>query len=225
MWDTEIVKARFVEAADTEKFLPRDRVGTASGFWPQFLHDAEDRKGWDDQARLDNATTWRGRASAGALTRHQECLDWTIAHLKDEKRRHIIWAWAFCKATGRDFGAHCKKRGWVRQTAYRRLNDAIERITRQLSNSNCLLLMPHENYMRLFAQRPLESMQREETSVAPPMTTPAAFISEKSTDLLKTPEAVLAFVEHLESVNASRREMLYRRFGVYSHQHEACGNA
>ena len=95
--EPEVIRARFVEAAFTERYLANAMAPTGRGYWPVFLHDAEDRKGWDDAARLDNAAKWKGRASTGAVGRHQECLDWTAELIHDEKRRHIIWSWAFAR--------------------------------------------------------------------------------------------------------------------------------
>jgi hypothetical protein len=124
-----VIRARFVEAAFTERFLATEMAPSARGCWPEFFHDEEDQKVWDDAARLDNAAKWKGRASTGAISRHQECLDWTANLIHDEKRRPIVWAWAFCKVNGWDFGARCVKRGWARPTAYRRLTALIDAIS------------------------------------------------------------------------------------------------
>ena len=45
-WTVEIVRARFVEACDTERRMPRGRTGSAMGYWPSYQHTFEDMAGW-----------------------------------------------------------------------------------------------------------------------------------------------------------------------------------
>lgn len=219
----ELIRARFVEAAHTERFLPNAKMPSANGYWPEFFYDDEDRKGWDDAARLDNAERWKGRASSGAISRHQECMEWSTTIITDGKRRQIVWEWAFCRANGWDFGASCVKRGWARPTAYRRLSAAMEAISNKFAMEGVVVRHPDEKYLRQETQSgigiPLSnetSLRRTVRIVHPP------YMTEKPIDTLKTPAAVEAFIAHLEDVNAQRRKDRARRFHVVSK--EARGN-
>lgn len=209
VWTPEIIRARFVEAAHTEQFLPPALSPSSRGYWPEFFHDEEDKKGWDDAARLDNAEKRKGRAPMGAISRHAECLQWTISILNDEKRRHIVWSWAFCRAKGWDFGSRCAKRGWKRPTAYRRLAASVEAIADNLNNTNVLLHLPDDKWLRHETPSMPSMCASEETrdggSAAIKFT--PGFRTEKSTDLLQTPEAVADFAKFLERQNARRRKL------------------
>lgn len=209
MWTPEIVRARFVEAAHTEQFLPTALSPCSRGYWPAFFHDEEDKKGWDDAARLDNAEKRRGRAATGAVSRHQECLDWTTTIITDEKRRHIVWAWAFCRANGWDFGARCVKRGWARPTAYRRLTASVEVISDFLNNDSTLLRLPDDKWLRhetpVMAPMCASNAPHDEASRSIKFT--PGYRTEPSRDTLDTPEAVADFAKFLERQNARRRKL------------------
>lgn len=210
-YEPEVIRARFVEAAFTERFLPSARGPSSKSYWPEFFHDEEDKAGWDDAARLDNAEKWKGRATSGAVSRHQECMDWTAAFISDEKRRHILWAWAFCKANDRDFGAHCRKRGWARPTAYRRFTVTIEAIATKLAMEGLVVRLPDEKWVR----HETPSMASISAMVAASNDSPTikftpAFRTEDSRDLLTTPEGVADFTKHLDAVNAERRRLQER---------------
>jgi hypothetical protein len=216
MWTPELTRARYVEAAFTERYLPAARGPSGKGYWPEFFHDQEDEAGWDDAAKLDNAAKWKGRASNGAISRHLECLDWTAKFI-DPKRSltipmaQVLWAWAFCRANGWDFGGKCVKRGWARPTAYRRLTAAVEQITDNLNNVRALLREPDARWVR---QEEPSSIQRSgwlqscDTSQAIKFS--PGYQTEKSRDLLTSPEAIADFVKHRDMVNAERRGLQER---------------
>lgn len=219
MWTPDIVKARFQEAAETERYLPRPRMGTGAGFWPLHQYTKEDRDGWDDAARADNADMWarNRKLTREAISRHDECLVWSMTLLGNEAHRHIVWKWAFCQVNGWSFSEACKRRGWVRVTAYRRLQASFDRISVQLHTASALVRLPDEKWLRQDAQPALEDCLGPETSVirvAAPKHPP--FLLEKPTDTLKTPAAIEAFVAHLEDTNAKRRKDRARRFRVVS---------
>jgi len=201
-----IVMARFIEAAHTESFLPSAKMPTAKGYWPAFQYDEADIKGWDEQAKLDNATKWRGRASSGAISRHHECMEWTATIIKKEISRKIVWTWAFCKARKWDFSAKCDQFGWSRGTAYRRLTAAFEAIAEHFDIKGVLVRLPddkwlrHENVSGLCDQS--QSRNRVSASAIP---FASAFRLERSIDLLQTPEDLEAFEEFLTRTNAQRR--------------------
>jgi hypothetical protein len=146
-WTPEIVRARFVEAADTERFLPAPKIGSGGGYWPEFIHDREDREGWDDTARLENAARWKGRAPLGAITRHAECLAWTASEMPDDRYRKLVWGFAFCRANKWDFGKLCDRKGWVKSTAYLRLDRTWQRLSLSFCKRNFLLRMPADRWV------------------------------------------------------------------------------
>jgi hypothetical protein len=205
-WTPEIVRARFVEAAYTEQFLPTARAPSSRGFWPAFFHDEEDKKGWDDAARLENAERRHNRAPSGAISRHAECLQWTGTILHDEKRRHIVWSWAFCRANGWDFGARCVRKGWVRQTAYRRLSASIDAIVAALGNDAVLLRLPDDKWVRHETpdMAPISSTlgRSDETASAIPN---KPYVTEKPRDLIQTQADADAFAQFLDRRNADMR--------------------
>lgn len=210
--EPEVIRARFVEAAFTERFLATAMAPSARGYWPEFFYDDEDRKGWDDSARLDNAAKWKGRASTGAISRHQECLDWTAELIHDEKRRHIVWAWAFCKANGWDFGANCIRRGWARPTAYRRLTSTIDAISEHFGIGGLVVRLPDDRWLRheqpIQAIHSIQSRRGDDTIPAIPH---KPFRTEKHIDLIRTDEDAESFAKFLQRRNeleAKRRARL-----------------
>lgn len=208
-FEPEIIRARFVEAAHTERFLPSAFSPAGKGYWPQFFHDEEDKKGWDDAARLDNAEKWKGRASSGAISRHQECLEWTASRVGDDKRRHILWAWAFCRANGWDFGSRCVRRGWARPTAYRRLSATIEGLSRQFRMESVLVRLPDDKWVR--HETPNLAcvdgrMGRRDDQRATIKFTPG-YRTEASRDLIQTQDDADTFAQFLERRNAEMRRV------------------
>lgn len=206
-WTPGIVLARFVEAAHTERFLPFGG-GNNGSYWPQFVHDEEDRRGWDEAAKADNAEKFRGRAPDGSISRHSECMDWSIRFVDDDKRRHIVWNWAFCRANGWSFGARCVKKGWARPTAYRRLTSSIETICEGLQNDRVLLRLSAEKWLR--QELPPEAMNSvtvQQNVAAEIKQIKPGYRTEKHRDLLTTPQAVADFAKHLERRNARLRKL------------------
>ena len=214
MWTAEVVRIRYVEAAGTERFLSALRLPTANGYWPEFHYDAEDRAGWDQAARDDHLAIWQGRgtAKADALSRHQECLTWTIERVTDPQRRRLVWSFAFCRAYKRDFGKLCKERGWVKTTAYNRLNRVWDHLAFNLNNDAVFLReaapywVGHET-PRMACVSGTKGNRDAEISAIP--FTPS-FRTEPSRDLLVTPEGVADFTAHLDAVNKERRKFQER---------------
>ena len=212
-WTPETVRIRFVEAAGTERFLSSPRLPTAKGYWPEFQYDAEDQNGWDQAAHDDHLAIWQGRgtAKADALSRHQECLSWTIERIDDPERRRLVWGFAFCRAYKREFGEWCQKRGKAKSTAYNRLNRVWSRLADDLDNDGVVLRpaaqywIGHETPPSACAYAGLEKT----VSLSAIKFTPS-FRTEKSRDLLTTPEGVADFAAHLDAVNAERRKFQER---------------
>jgi len=208
MWTLEIIRARFIEAAATEAFLTATAPAQCRAFWPAFVHDAEDRKGWDDQAKLDNAQRWKGRAPDGAISRHSECMRWTADHIHDEKTRKIVWAFAFCRAYKRDFGKLCQKKGWVKTTAYNRLNRVWSRLADIFHNERLALELPAHNWLE--HERPVIASIHAtigETDDAPSAIkfTPG-YRTEPSRDLIRTQADADLFADFLAQRNADMRK-------------------
>ena len=212
MWTSEIVRIRFVEAADTVRYLPAERMGRGNGYWPQHLYDGEDRAGWDDQAKADNAEKAKGRAPDGAIGRHDECLQWTSAYIADEKRRKLVWGFARCRANKWDFGKLCERNGWVRSTSYDRLNKLWDRLSAEFCNINLLLRPPSDFWIgHETANQPVICATVAGRDVSPSPKVPAAVIYEKSRDLIRTEQDAQAFAKHLARHNSRARREQERR--------------
>lgn len=214
MWTPEIVKIRFVEAAGTERFLSGLRKPDARGYWPEFVYDEDDRAGWDQKARDDHMEIWQGRgtAKADALSRYQECLTWTIDRINDPKRRQLVWAFAFCRAYKRDFAETCKKRGWVKSTAYNRLNRIWQELSWHFNNDRLLLREPAQFWIGHETPLPVQisSMMGLGADAPQPIKFTPGYRTEKSAHLLKDEAAVADFQSHLDAVNADRRRLQER---------------
>jgi len=202
MWTDEIVRARFVEAADTERRLPRGGGGQGSP-WPAYTYSFEDKAGWGTE-RLAEDREMRLRRippTAAAITRHDEVMGWTANLIDDEKRRRIVWAWAWCRLTGSSFSARCKKNGWVKVTAYRRLTECFSNVAAHLCNKNVFLRMRSAEWVI----QETDNLVGVSGSLAN-FASPKAIIFTPSADTLKTPQAVESFEKYLASINRRRRK-------------------
>lgn len=221
MWTPEIVRARFWEAAAMEKYLPSLRLPTGAGFWPRYEYEPEDREGWDDQAKQDDLLIWQGRGTAkvDALSRHQECLDWTVKYVDPKRpltvsRVKVMWMWARSKALSRDFGPQCRRLGIARQTAYRRLHEISEELSERHNMIRLLLRLPAEEFLRREGPEVVEEEDIIRGRDRVHAQVHSAVVYERSIDTLSTPEAMAAFVSHLERVNKERSDARLRRFGA-----------
>lgn len=213
MWTSELVRDRFVEAAATERFLSGLKKPLAKNYWPEFRYTTEDREGWDDMAKQDHLAIWQGRgtAKADALSRYQECLDWTIERIADPKRRQLVWAFAFCRAYKRDFGKLCRERGWVKATAYNRLNRAWAQLASDLDNDNIALReAPSVGDRHEGPTSVLQAHTEESCATSAAIKFTPGYRTEKSAHLLKDEAAVADFQSHLDAVNAERRRLQER---------------
>jgi len=150
MWTAEIVRARFVEAAHTESRLPRINSPHATGgFWPEYVHSFEDMVGWGPKRLAEEREMRLSRTppSPAAISRFEEVMAWSAVHVHDDSRRKIIWTWAHCQVTGHSFAERCRKFGWVKMTAYRRLHATSDAISLNLDNAGTLLRMPDEKWV------------------------------------------------------------------------------
>lgn len=212
-WTPEIVRARFTEAADTERYLPRPLTASGRGYWPPFIHDIEDQAGWDDAAKQDNAKRPATRAPAGAIGRHEECMRWSSERINDETRRHLVWGYARCQAFKMDFSKLCHRRGWKKSTAYDRLNKIWDRLSDEFCNERLVLQMPAEIWLDTDTPEIIVSAASsgEPRQIKPAIPFTPAFILERATDLIRTDNDVDNFAKFLSERNALMRKEQARR--------------
>ena len=123
-WTTEEVAARFAEAAETGRRLPRVRVQSYFNVWPAFARDA-----WE--AYSDDEPDYRPLPpSPDAIDRMLETMQWV--QCLEVEQRHLVWMRA-------------KRYGWRditirfacdRTTAWRRWQKALETVTAMLNTAN-----------------------------------------------------------------------------------------
>jgi hypothetical protein len=116
-----IVRARFVEAADTMLHIDVSGIAPArlKAFWPEHIQDYNEIK-------------IRYRPSSEAISRAEEVMyGWMIDHIEDDERRIILSRWSLCMAAphiGGSFRTFCKETGRSRSTAERRIIHIFSRI-------------------------------------------------------------------------------------------------
>lgn len=212
MWTIEIVKARFIEAADIERRMIVKGTGGGGSAWPAYYYDHEDMAGWDDQAIADNLERWQGRkiTKSPELTRWEEVFfDWT--QLMPEGRRLLVWRWSQAIAGGWSFSEWCQKKGIVRRTAYNRIEKVFLDLAACFGNEARLLRYPDEKWASQLCpdQAPIDGTMGEAVKVTAKGHQP--FRTERHRDALTTPEAVDAFSQHLADTNDRRRKARLRK--------------
>jgi len=213
MWTIEIVKARFIEAADIERrMLVKSAVGGGNG-WPTYDFDNEDRKGWV-QADIDAAREYWAEnkiTSMPEVTRWEEVFfEWT--QLIPQQRRLLVWRWAQAIANGWSFSEWCQKKGIVRRTAYNRIERVFSILTARFADEARLLRQPGEKWASQLKLRDADS-QVSSQDVARDAKRPQhqPFRTGSHHDALTTPEAVAAFAQHLAETNERRRKARLRK--------------
>jgi len=168
----DIVRARWLEAADTDMRLPweRTRPSTASGFWPAYEHTFEDKAGWGT-ARLKEERELRARRtppSAAAIRRHDEVMNWTADLISEPERRLLVWKWAFCIVGSRSFANWIRETGRARATAYRRLEFTFDAISLALANNLQQLPECDPQYLRqIIGDQVQDSVTLDELPTSP----------------------------------------------------------
>ena len=211
MWNIEIVKARFFEAADIERRMTVKGMSSGGTAWPSYSYDADDMAGWDDQAIADNLERWQGRkiAKSPEITRWEEVFfEWTS--MVPETRRILVWRWSQCIASGRSFSAWCERAGMVRATAYNRMERVFEDLTARFRNEGRLLRYPDEKWSGQFEGEKASLSHTIETA-APKRTAHQPYRTEPHEDHLTTPEAIAEFAQHLAEMNEARRKARLRK--------------
>jgi hypothetical protein len=116
-----IVRARFVEAADTMLHLHVKGLWPADlkAFWPEHILDYK-------EVRL------RYRPSASAISRAEEVMYGWLLDIGDDDRRVLVSNWSMCLAAPHVAGSFrdfCRKTGRIRRTAERHLQNEFQRIS------------------------------------------------------------------------------------------------
>lgn len=210
MWSPELVRSRFIEAADTERYLPLDRLNNGKGYWPQHCYEPEDLAGWDDVAKRDHEFRPASRAPRGAVSRHEECITWSQTYLsgEHEKVRPLVWGFAFCRAYEREFSALCNRKGWAKSTAYSRLERAWMRLSELFHTEGAPVRFPAEKW--LDATPPemagIQISFAGSVRIGDTAIPHAPYRSEKSRDMICSAEDAERFSEFLEERNDRLRK-------------------
>jgi hypothetical protein len=226
-WTIEIIKARFIEAADIERRMLVKGMSGGGNAWPTYGYDEEDRKGWVQEDIDAEKERWsRNKTTATPeITRWEEVFfEWTA--LIPESRRVLVWRWAQCRASGRSFSEWCERKGVIRMTAYNRLDKVCGDLEARFRLEARLLRLPDEKWhlqqeadqastahtMGEAANDNIKPKLDAANDNAKPVTRRhEPFRSEKHHDALTTPEAVAAFAQHLADVNEQRRKARLRK--------------
>jgi hypothetical protein len=130
-----IVRARFVEAADTMLHIDVSglRPAVLKGFWPEHILDYKEVK-------------LRYRPTASAISRAEEVMyGWLLEYVSDEERRVLLGKWSMCLAAphiGGSFRDFCQKTGRIRRTAERWLLGEFQSISSAVIKSDQSLHEP-----------------------------------------------------------------------------------
>ncbi|WP_245410788.1 DUF6362 family protein [Rhizobium sp. JAB6] len=133
-----VIRARFVEAADTMVHLDvrgirPDQMRT---LWPEVLPESTDHA----DIRI------RYRPSAAAISRAEEVLqEWLRVHVKDVERRILLSRWSICLAAPHIAGSFrdfCAGTGRVRRTAERRIHSEFQKLADVLLAASSMLQEP-----------------------------------------------------------------------------------
>lgn len=143
-----IVRARFVEAADTMLHLDVRMIRPAAvrSLWPDIQPEPMDRV----------ETMIRYRPSAAAISRAEEVMyGWLLDYVRDEERRVLLGKWSMCIAAPHIVGSFrqfCKKSGRVRRTAERRLFREFQHVSNEMLKTSQSLHEP--NWSRVSPMMP-----------------------------------------------------------------------
>lgn len=133
-----IVRARFVEAADTMANMEVQNLRPAAvrSFWP----DApDDTVGKVSAGYAINGHRLRYRPTSAAISRAEEVMyGWLLQYVADDERRVLLGKWSMCLAAPHiagSFRQFCQKTGRIRRTAERRLQNEFSSISSALLKS------------------------------------------------------------------------------------------
>lgn len=150
-----IIKARFIEAADTIANMDVGRLRPAKekSLWPLMQMD---NVGGHHPGYGINGNHVPYRPSSETISRAEEVLyGWLIDYLPDERSRMLVGKWSSCQASPRtagSFRAFCKENGVSRSTADRCLADAFKAVAAALLKKGQSLQAP--NWSRVMPMMP-----------------------------------------------------------------------
>ena len=120
-WTTDDVAARFVEAAETGRRLPRVRVQGYFNVWPEFV-----REGWEGFSEPEDG--YRPLPpSPQAIDRMMEAMHWV--QWLEVDQRHLVWM----RAREYEWKDICRRLACCRTTAWRRWKRALEVVVAELN--------------------------------------------------------------------------------------------
>lgn len=126
-----IVKARFIEAADTLANMDVGQLkpSKARSLWP--VYQTENVGGHHPGYGI-NGNHVPYRPSSKAISRAEEVMyGWLLDYVGDDEGRRLLGKWAACQATPKQAGSFrgfCKKIGLSRSTAERRVDHAFKAV-------------------------------------------------------------------------------------------------
>jgi hypothetical protein len=150
-----IVKARFIEAADTiaNMDVGQLRPSKVRSFWPAYKVDSV---GGHHPGYAINGNHVPYRPSSKAISRAEEVMyGWLLDYVEDEEGRRILGQWAACQATPKragSFRGFCKKIGLSRSTAERRVDRAFKAVAAAILKNAQSLQGP--NWSRVMPMMP-----------------------------------------------------------------------
>lgn len=142
-----IVRARFVEAADTMAYVDvrMVRPGQMRTAWPAFQAETG-AVGGHAPGYAINGDRVRYLPSSAAISRAEEVMHrWLPVYIEDDSTRIVVVNWSACLAVPHlagSFRAFCKKRGISRSTSERRLLSAFSSVASGLRKSALTLHEP-----------------------------------------------------------------------------------
>ena len=124
-WTVEEVAARFVEAVETARRLPRVSVQGYFNVWPAFARDA-----WE--AYPDVEQVYRPLPpSPVAVDRMLETMRWVL--WLEEEQRHLVWM----RAKDIDWKVIARRLACHRTTAWRCWQKSLEIVATKLNGEGC----------------------------------------------------------------------------------------
>ncbi|MEM9223466.1 MAG: hypothetical protein AAGB11_13825 [Pseudomonadota bacterium] len=148
---TAAIRERLIEAALTELRIPAVRVRPAvvKGFWPAIPKEPSERfaaqVGEEDKAKADRSDfhpvdeARKRDATPAEVTRHDECEEWIINHVRRQEDRRALLAWAMSRVCRFSFRGWCRRNGLAQTTGNWRVNSAINQIASVLGKEQKLL--------------------------------------------------------------------------------------
>jgi hypothetical protein len=150
-----IVKARFIEAADTVAYMDvaQLRPSAVRSLWPAYQTE---NVGGHHPGYGINGNYVPYRPSSKAISRAEEVMyGWLLDYIEDDDCRRLIGRWSACQATpGRagSFRSFCKKIGLSRSTADRRVDRAFKAVAAAILKNAQSLQGP--NWSRVMPMMP-----------------------------------------------------------------------